>query len=196
MKKINLLLGVLVLIISLFSSIALAEENTKPYIGKKVWVNKYWEGLFENTGLTNLEPVTITKIEWLPSTEIAPAPEYQFAFDNSTYVVTVKKANGKLSNVGNREVRIKSLSELNTYFYFSDPFNGKKWTKQAIDAIKAQKVFIGMGKDQVILSWGQPDDVNKTITGKNTYEQWVYNKGNYKYSYLYFENGKLTTIQN
>jgi hypothetical protein len=39
--------------------------------------------------------------------------------------------------------------------------------------------------------WGKPQKVNKTINGYGTSEQWVYDGG-----YLYFDNGKLTTIQN
>lgn len=59
-------------------------------------------------------------------------------------------------------------------------------------AIEKENVFTGMTKKQVELSWGQPKDINKTISGSNVSEQWVYQN----YNYLYFENGKLTTIQN
>ena len=41
-------------------------------------------------------------------------------------------------------------------------------------------------------SWGKPDDINTTIGSYGTHEQWVYGNG----YYLYFENGKLTNIQN
>ncbi len=53
---------------------------------------------------------------------------------------------------------------------------------------------IGMTKKQVIekTSWGKPNDINITITKYGKHEQWVYGQG----SYLYFENGKLTAIQN
>lgn len=62
---------------------------------------------------------------------------------------------------------------------------------------KAQKkragVRIGMSKQDVIdSSWGRPTSVNRTTTAYGTHEQWVYGGGNY----LYFEDGKLTSIQN
>jgi hypothetical protein len=41
-------------------------------------------------------------------------------------------------------------------------------------------------------SWGKPDDINRTITAYGTREQWVYG---YR-SYLYFDDGILTAIQN
>ena len=53
------------------------------------------------------------------------------------------------------------------------------------------KVRIGMTKAMCEESWGTPDDINKSVGSWGTHEQWVY--GN---SYLYFEDGKLTAIQN
>lgn len=52
------------------------------------------------------------------------------------------------------------------------------------------EVIIGMNKQQCIDALGNPRRINKTTTATIVYEQWVY------YSkYLYFENGKLVTIQ-
>ena len=40
--------------------------------------------------------------------------------------------------------------------------------------------------------WGEPESINRTVTGNHVYEQWVYGYPNY----LYFEDGILTSIQN
>lgn len=53
------------------------------------------------------------------------------------------------------------------------------------------KVKIGFTKEMCIESWGKPESINKTTGKYGTHEQWVYEEGNY----LYFDNGKLTTIQ-
>lgn len=51
---------------------------------------------------------------------------------------------------------------------------------------------IGMTQQEVLNSkWGKPNTINKTTTAYGVNEQWVYNNG-----YLYFDNGKLTAIQN
>lgn len=52
---------------------------------------------------------------------------------------------------------------------------------------------IGMTKEEVIndTRWGKPNDVNRTITKHGVEEQWVYNV----YGYLYFEDDKVTVIQ-
>lgn len=54
-------------------------------------------------------------------------------------------------------------------------------------------VKIGMTTNQVLnnSNWGEPKDRNTTINEYGKFEQWIY--GNSKY--LYFKNGKLTSIQ-
>ena len=61
------------------------------------------------------------------------------------------------------------------------------------DLAKKPNVKIGMSKSQVInqSNWGEPKYVNRTVTKHGTHEQWVYSE----YRYLYFDNGRLTVIQ-
>lgn len=52
---------------------------------------------------------------------------------------------------------------------------------------------IGMSTDENLATgWCKPSSVNRTINASGTFEQWVYDSGNY----LYFTNGVLTSIQN
>jgi hypothetical protein len=53
---------------------------------------------------------------------------------------------------------------------------------------------LGMTTDQVLheTSWGEPITINRTVTAHGVHEQWVYGGTNY----LYFTNGKLTSVQN
>jgi hypothetical protein len=60
------------------------------------------------------------------------------------------------------------------------------------DKIQSGKVSVGMTKQECELSWGKPTGINKTVTGNEITEQWVYHPS----SYLYFTNGILKTIQN
>jgi hypothetical protein len=53
------------------------------------------------------------------------------------------------------------------------------------------KVWIGATDKHVMLSWGRPEDVNRTITANKVNEQWVYSGG-----YIYIKNGIVTAIQN
>ena len=56
--------------------------------------------------------------------------------------------------------------------------------------IYENKIWIGMTKEMAIDSWGEPDDINRTVGNWGVHEQWIY--GN---TYVYFENGKLTSWQ-
>src|SRR5699024_11134472 len=59
------------------------------------------------------------------------------------------------------------------------------------DIYEDDKISIGMTEEEVLNRWGEPEDINRTITEHNVSEQWIYSN----YQYLYFENGILTTIQ-
>jgi len=67
----------------------------------------------------------------------------------------------------------------------------KKYGSRIGKLIADSKVIIGMSKEICKLSWGEPYDVNRTITKNIKFEQWVYSMGNY----LYFENNILVAIQ-
>lgn len=56
-----------------------------------------------------------------------------------------------------------------------------------LESVINKKLKIAMPKDIVILSWGKPEKINKSVYGNIIKEQWVYNS-----QYLYFENGILT----
>lgn len=67
-----------------------------------------------------------------------------------------------------------------------------KYGKENADLILDGQVRIGFTKEMCIEAWGEPYDINRTITSNCVYEQWVYNLD----CYLYFEGNILTTIQN
>lgn len=53
------------------------------------------------------------------------------------------------------------------------------------------EICLGMNQVQVGLSLGKPEDVNRTTHRGGVHEQWVYPKG----FYVYFQNGRVTAIQ-
>lgn len=57
-------------------------------------------------------------------------------------------------------------------------------------------VKIGMSKDDVIWSWGKPTKINDSYVAGHVNEQWVYDRGNFRSQYLYFEDGLLKSWQN
>lgn len=66
-----------------------------------------------------------------------------------------------------------------------------KFGKTNFNAILKRNIIIGMTEEEVLLSWNKPKSINKDIFKGHTREQWIYDS-----QYIYFENGKLTAIQN
>ena len=66
----------------------------------------------------------------------------------------------------------------------------KKWGSKTAKEICEGEVRLGWSKEKCRLSWGEPRDINTSIGSWGVHEQWCYGQG-----YLYFENGKLTSIQ-
>ena len=68
-----------------------------------------------------------------------------------------------------------------------------KYGEKSVQKLEKGIVWIGMTEEMAIYSWGKPEDINQTIYSNGSVSrQYVYSNNNY----LYFENGKLTTIQN
>lgn len=67
----------------------------------------------------------------------------------------------------------------------------KKYGKRNAQLILDEKVEIGFTKQMCIEVWGEPQDINRTITRNRVHEQRVYGIG----CYLYFEGNYLTAIQ-
>ncbi len=150
--------------------------DMQKYVGRTFWFNKN-AYLMGDSKLNNLEKVTIKKIY----------------LDNEVslgLVVSLSRENGSTLNQS-LYVYTDISTSLDAAFYFEDPHKKYNWSKKVWDDIHKQYIFIGMTKEQAKLSWGSPKKINKTVTGNVTYEQWVYNNGDY----VYFRNGKLTSWQ-
>ncbi len=75
-------------------------------------------------------------------------------------------------------------------FFVKDPKVTYHLSATAWAAVRAKKIYLGMPGDALRLVKGVPDKINRTTTAYAISEQWVYG-----YSYYYFKNNKLTTIQ-
>jgi hypothetical protein len=68
------------------------------------------------------------------------------------------------------------------------------WDPNVCNTIAKGQIYIGMSKEQVSAAWGRPYTINTTTGAYGTHEQWfMHEMGR---SYVYFENGICTTIQN
>ncbi len=72
-------------------------------------------------------------------------------------------------------------------FLEADPRITHPWDAKTWEAIEDGKVFVGMSKPQVTMSWGKPKNINTSSSGL---EQWVYSD-----QYLYFTDETLSSFQ-
>jgi hypothetical protein len=66
----------------------------------------------------------------------------------------------------------------------------EKYGEEKAARILAKEIWLGMTKEMAIDSWGMPQKVNRTLGTFGVHEQWIYGD-----TYLYFENGFLTSWQ-
>ena len=74
---------------------------------------------------------------------------------------------------------------------YKDDINIKKFGLDIGKKINTHQIWIGMTKEMLIASYGNPIDKNITELEDYKSEQWIY-----KTSYIYLENNIVTAIQN
>lgn len=168
-------------------------DNAKSfYEGKKIWyrnrsISTYDENTdkFASIELTNLCPLEIKKIVagWYEHEPI------RFIFETEDGQTGFCDFNLSDTNVGGI---LKGGSKPEESFFMEDPFAKYNYDAKTWEAVKNRRIFIGMSKEQVVLSWGEPNEINRTNTQHSSSEQWVYAN----YNYVYFENNLVTSIQN
>jgi hypothetical protein len=74
---------------------------------------------------------------------------------------------------------------------FQEAVKNSSYTEQEKRAILVHGVFVGMSRGALIMSMGQPVDINTSVTANTRDEQFVYSMG----KYVYIENGTVTAYQ-
>ena len=73
------------------------------------------------------------------------------------------------------------------YFFKANPIDAR-WDRSLVDLIRQRKLKVGMTREQVLLSWGEPERVSGSRDAK---EQWIYGQG----QYVNLDKGRLTRFQ-
>jgi hypothetical protein len=86
-------------------------------------------------------------------------------------------------------------SKFEDFFLTEDPRAKYPWPDRIWCAIEERRLLLGMTKEQVMMSWGTPDSVHELSATTYGHSQWVYKGIGSSRTYLYFEGGQLTAIQ-
>ena len=157
---------------------ARALVKAKSYIGKYFWVN------FGNYPLREIYSESGQPIYNLKKF-------YKFTVqDVYTGVVSGDSSGASIYLKIITEDKVIGLFPFNeSYILKNNPLSSKR-PARIVNAIKQEEVVLGMTRDEVKLSWGEPKDINRTVGNWGVHEQWVYDG-----TYLYFKNGVLTSFQ-
>jgi len=147
----------------------------KPYVFKNIFVDgeSQW---------TNFKKFQMVKV-----IEVVPFV-YGNTYHGNPFYLKIQSEDGEIGYVRYGKTEIGVQSRL-VHYYTKNPIPDK-WGEKIITSIKEGKVKIGMSSEQVIVSWGKPNKINKSIGSWGVHEQWIY-----RGQYLYFENGLLTSLQ-
>ena len=160
-----------------FVTLGYYEKMKQTFVGKD----------FYTTGRYELEKIDVKEKIILPykvkfrCTDIA----VNVGEDGPIFAVLENEKYGRIKGV---IIKGKKLDNFITVSYYNDCI--KKYGAKFGSDVAEGKVEIGMNKNMVRDAWGSPDNVNVTEGSFGRHEQWVY-----KDRYLYFQNGKLTSMQ-
>lgn len=161
-------------------------KEGKKYIGKTVWSKQDI-----SFSVRKLEKVTVVDVGWGP-------------YRDKPLTFYLERSDGEIEcwsgSVIKRDYKFNQIFDhvFDKEWYLTDPHKlHPNWRQRVWRAIEKKQIYIGMTKEMVLMSWGSPKAVNRTIGKWGVHEQWIYSSGIYfrTVRYLYFENGELTTIQ-
>lgn len=139
------------------------------FIGRTYWVNDFED-------LERFSKLTVTDI--LPD-------------DKGEFNVIFKTASGKtVKSYPMRSSEVMQLFADRSSLLNYDPYQKYKWSASVWKQIKAGQVSLGMTKEQVQLSWGNPAAKDITTGGGKTIETWGYSN----FDIVSFVNGKVILI--
>lgn len=132
----------------------------------------------------NLQPVTVKNI-LLSDTENWPL---RFILENSEGHTFIKVAKMSGTNSGRTS---RNTYKFKDVFFIDNPRETFDWSEKVFQAIEDGNLMTGMTKEQVRVSWGNPLEINRTVSNGKVLEQWVYGGRRY----LYFDGMTLTGMQ-
>lgn len=168
-------------------------ENIKiDYRDISIWLNVVKEGKFKESSV--FSPESDDWFERFDKAKVIDVIPYYQGGEGNIWLLVETESGGKCRlRYDKTHITGKKYGYDDYTYYLDNPLN-PDWGQEIIHLINEKKVSIGMTEYQVLVSWGKPDDINKTIGSYLITEQWVYNRY-YSSQYLYFENGFLVNIQ-
>ena len=141
------------------------------FLGRHVWLNKTED--FLTPSFRTFIPANDSWFNQYDKVKIIDIDLFYYGGSGNIWFIIKNKNGGKAKLKYDKTYRTKDKEGQDYNYYLYNPLN-PKWGNNIIKAIKNNSVKIGMTEYQVIVSWGKPDNINKTISKNNVDQQWVY----------------------
>jgi hypothetical protein len=163
--------------------------NKELYILTPHWRTVNEEGKVQGIEKQKFEKITITNVG---VGSLRNPVRLVFEDENEeTYFIDIRFSNTNLREITSKVLIKHTRNSFVDKLAFDDPYQKYQNISPEIwSVIQQEKVQVGMTKQECELSWGKPESINETTTDFAVSEQWVFDTG----SFLYFDNGILTTI--
>jgi hypothetical protein len=104
----------------------------------------------------------------------------------------------QLTSVTDEQLLYALTSQTKPRELMIDEAQRRGWlTDGEIETVKRKNLRIGMSERALLISWGYPSNINRTVGSFGVHKQYVYGtySGYSSPTYVYVENGKVTTWQ-
>lgn len=178
----------------------------KSHIGKQIWFNPASN---EKRSCIDSKPLPtpFSKLEIIDAAAECGDPDLHLASDSGDQKGHLTLSDGQTTwNAALYYSDYKHTASFEDLFYHEPnlldgcylPWNPKEkfsklpWTRITESVAKNKFPPIGASKQEAIFTLGKPSEVNRTMTAGAAHEQWIYG---FIHAYLYFDNDKLTAVQ-
>lgn len=176
------------------ASADLIDAARSRYLAKTLWPSDSELGTY-NATTDEMDFISIPRYEPLMVTEVAVSTER-----DAPIRLIVKTLDGRAGfvdlalNDTNVDPSLASYHRIEDHLLEMDPRTVAGESDEVWAAIKGRKVLLNMTPEQVILSRGKPNQINRTETAEGKSEQWVYRAAS-KNFHIYFRGGRVTATE-
>lgn len=159
---------------------------------KQKWYNSS-KALLEDAKANN----SLSDLNQIKESLEAVTPDMKEYVSAQKLITDVKSRIAKAEQARDAELEKKRKAEEDAKFTKAGKRIHSKhpdWSADICNTIGKGQIYIGMTDDQVRAAWGRPYRVNRTTSANGVHEQWVMHEMGG--SYVYFEDGICTTVQN
>ncbi|WP_202842458.1 hypothetical protein [Luteimonas saliphila] len=166
------------------------DEARRSYLGKRLWLNTSGLGVLDEAG--NTSSVSVPRFSGVTVRQIVASQNSRAP--SRLIVATDDGVEGfidlQMTSLNSHSLSLRG-STFDGKFFDQDPRSIYKWSERAWGAIRDSRAYVGMNAEQLLMSWGAPESVNRTALRSADQEQWVYGLGRY----VYLERDVVTAIQ-